>query len=106
MSDYTGTKEFDFKTSIVDSVSDFIMNSKCRIIEQTNCQDDEIFICMPSYLLDFFTRQHNFTNQPFINQVKDCVIFGIKIQIAYENSITVFYNAYNPSQIIKYTKEI
>lgn len=90
----------------IDEIFDFIHKSIYQIVEQTNCEENEIIACIPNYILDFIIRQYPVSNNAQKKPSGDIFIFGIKCQINHENSVVVFYNGYTPELIIKYTKEL
>lgn len=106
MDDNFKVHEFEFKKNIVDHVAEFVVNSHWDIIEQCNCNDEEIIVCIPNYLLDYIQKQHIKLVNSETKVLGDIYFCGLKVQMSYENSITVFYNAYIPNQIIKYTLEL
>lgn len=90
----------------ISSIHDFILESTIKIVEQKDCDKSEVLICLPNYLSDFFKNE-------YLNHIDwdptstDVIYFyGFRVQFSYDNSITVFYNAYLPNEIIKYTKTL
>ncbi|MNX23714.1 hypothetical protein D3C86_537190 [compost metagenome] len=106
-SDYNfNVTEFTFRTDIVDKLIHFVIDCQEKIILTTACQDHDILVCMPSYIIRHL-EELNRTCLAYDDSENVCLYFcGLKVQVSYENSITVFYNAYIPTKIIKYTQEL
>jgi len=96
--------EFTFRKDVVDKLINFVLDCHQNIIELTNCRDEEILISIPNYLLDFVKKEHIKHVNTF--PLGDVYLCGMKCQFSFDNSITVFYNAYIPTQIIKYTQQL
>lgn len=98
--------EYRFRTEIIDSLIRFVLDCQQSIMETTYCEDHEILICMPNYIIEYMKEEHErlISNSSMKNN--DIYFCGIKCQVSYENSITVFYNAYIPTKIIGFTKQL
>jgi len=98
--------EYEFKTDIVDKIMNFALDCQYKIIAQTNCECEDIFICIPNYLLEFLKDRHRDLVSGSEQPKDNIYLCGMKCQFSFDNSVTVFYNAYIPTQIIKYTQEL
>lgn len=98
-----GYEEFKFNSSITNYIIEFILEYSLILRQQNNCMDSDLIVCIPKYVQDYLIIEHldesNLENGSFY-------ICGIKCQISFENTVTIFYNAIIPSEIIKYTKEL
>lgn len=94
---------FEVKESLLSEVVYFVIESSCSLICDHYVSVDDIIVCLPNYIIDFIKakacRKTAVSNG-------NLMIDGFKTQISYENKVTVFYNAYLPQEIIKYTKEL
>lgn len=98
-----GVNQFVFKQRVIYDVIKFVLESFYKIEEATDCLKKDVIVCLPRYIIEELNRQ-------LVNELSfDSGVFylcGIKCQISYENSVTVFFNHYIPNKIIKYTKEL
>lgn len=98
-----GINQFFFKQSVVYDVIKFVLESFYKIEDNICCTQKDVIVCLPRYIIETLKHQH-------VNELSfDSSFFylcGIKCQLSYENSVTVFYNHYIPNKIIKYTKEL
>ncbi|WP_295677307.1 hypothetical protein [uncultured Empedobacter sp.] len=96
-------EEFKFNSSITNDVIEFILEYSSIIRQQNNCMDSDLIVCIPKYVQDYLIIEHldksSLENGLFF-------ICGIKCQISFDNTVTIFYNAIIPSKIIKYTKQL
>lgn len=95
-------ESFSFDTNSINEIIDFIEESKYNIIHQTGCLKSDVLVCVPRFILDYLAIANGLT----CNALFSSYFTGIKCQISYENSITVFYNHLIPNRIIKYTKSL
>jgi len=98
--------EFTFNTEIVEKLMHFVLDCQDKIISQTYCLDHEILVCMPAYLINYLKETHRIHFGDTEDELTNPYFCGLKLQMSYKNSITVFYNAYIPTQIIKYTQQL
>lgn len=99
-------REFEFDTNIIEPLIHFVVDNVTNIMEQTRCDDSDILLCMPEYLIAYLKQQHV---DSIVNavEIQGSIYFcNVKVQVAYNNKITLFYNSLIPSRIIKYSKEL
>lgn len=98
--------EFEFDTSIIEPLIHFVVDNVTNIMDQKRCDDSDILLCMPEYLITYLKQQHV---DSIVNavEIQGSVYFcNVKVQVAYSNKVTIFYNSLIPNEIIKYTKEL
>lgn len=83
-------------------IVNFVMDSAFSITGKVNCKNSDILICMPKYLLELLKYKHLESIATIYKDNEIEFFCGLKIQMSLDNNITVFYNAFHPSKIIKY----
>lgn len=99
----------EFKDIDIDSLIEFVCYKAIDIIQESHCEESEIILCLPQYLIYFLSYEHaNKTSEHGSKVVIDQNMHfcGIKVQVAFENKATIFFNSVIPDKIIKYTKEL
>jgi len=98
--------EFEFDTNIVEPLIHFVVDNVQNIIEQTRGDYSDILLCMPEYLIQFLKQRYVDSIVNAIEVDGHVYFCNVKVQVAYNNKVTLFYNSLIPSRIIKYTKEL
>lgn len=94
---------FEVKESLLGEVVNFVIESCVSLVCDHYFSKKNIIVCLPNYIIDLIKEKA--CRKTAISN-GNLMIAGFKSQISYENKVTVFYNAYLPQQIIKYTKEL
>lgn len=94
---------FEVKESLLSEVVDFVIESCGYLICDHYVSEQDVIVCIPNYIADLIKEKFFEDNTDLDGNL---MIAGFKTQISYENKVTVFYNAYLPQEIIKYTKQL
>lgn len=100
-------KVYEFQIIDLDLLVEFVINSQLDIIKETNCENEDVLLFIPQYLIEFLHYEH--PKQSELNThitITNMFFCGVKVHPSFENKAIVFYNHLIPEKTLKYTLDL
>jgi len=101
--DNGNVKTYEFQIINLNLLIEFVVNSQSDIIEKTNCENEDILLFIPQYLIEFLNYERPKRSEISTHiTITNMFFCGVQVHPSFENKAIVFYNALITEKTLKY----